>query len=410
MPSATASQFLKMENEVAHWINADVGFNTLSVHGGQAPDVATGAILTPIYASTTYIQPSVEQYLAKGYSYTRQDNPTVRALERRIAAMEGGKDCICVSSGMAATVTVFSAFLKAGDHCVITESSYGGTNRCARVHFSKYNIAFSFVDFRDTTKVEAAILPNTRMIFSESPSNPVLRLADVQAISDIAHRHTNVLHVCDSTFATPLIMRPIELGADLVIQSTTKFYDGHNISVGGAIIVANAAHRDTLSLQRNILGCIMTPAVAFFTAQTTKTLPLRVARQCATALTIAQFLETHPKVTSVRYPGLMSYPQRELARKQHKNNLNGSMVTFDVSGGTENGKKLMNTIKRPWSLCENLGACESIITCPAVFTHANMLRDDRLRVGVTDGLIRLSCGLEDPEDLKASLKEALDNL
>lgn len=410
MPTMPSSHTGVLAGDVTNWIDRDLQANTIAVHGGQTPDPTTGAILTPVYASTTYIQPSVEQYLEKGYSYTRQDNPTVRALERRIAALEGGRDCICVSSGMAATVTVLSAFLKAGDHCVITDSSYGGTNRCARVHFSKYNISFTFADFRDSANVEAAIKPTTRMVFSESPTNPVLRLADIRAISTVVKAHPNILHVCDSTFATPIITRPIELGADIVVQSTTKFYDGHNITVGGAIIVSKEEHRDTLALQRNILGCIMTPFVAFITAQTVKTLPIRIAQQSATALKVAQFLESHSQVESVSYPGLTSHPQNALAKLQHSNGLHGSIVTFDVKGGKTKGIKLMNSIKRPWSLCENLGACESIITCPAVFTHANMLREDRLKVGVTDGLIRLSCGLEDSGDLIAALKEALDNL
>lgn len=224
------------------------------------------------------------------------------------------------------------------------------------------------------------------------------------------HNDGKILHVCDSTFATPFVTKPLTLGADIVIQSTTKYYDGHNVTFGGCVIVQNPEHYPIVSLQRNILGNIMSPNTAFFTLQTIKTLPIRIARQSQTAQQIAEFLESHPKVASVTYPGLKSYPQRELAMCQHLNGLHGGMICFEVEGGTNAGRQLMDTIKRPWSLCENLGACESIITCPAVFTHANMLEEDRHKVGITDGLVRVSVGLEAPDDLINALKQALDDL
>lgn len=399
----------KKEGDLSKWVGGPVGIETLAVHGGTVPDPLTGAILQPIHASTTFVQPSVQDYLSKGYSYTRQDNPTVRALEQRIASLENGVNCVCVSSGMAATTTVLSAFLASGDHCILPDCSYGGTNRCARVHFSKYGIQFSYVDMRDVGTIERAITPATKLIFTESPTNPILRLTDVKAVSVLARRK-GILHVCDSTFATPYLMRPLDLGTDMVIQSTTKYYDGHNVTIGGAIIVRTSELYETLALQRNILGNIMTPQVAFLTLQTVKTLPLRVERQSVTALKVALFLKTHSKVISVSYPGLPDFSQRALAEKQHLGGLHGGMVCFEVAGGTEAGQKLMNIVKRPWTLCENLGACESIITCPAVFTHANMLREDRLKVGITDGLVRLSCGIESPDDLIRALREALDAL
>ncbi|CEM32862.1 unnamed protein product, partial [Vitrella brassicaformis CCMP3155] len=391
------------------WVEGPFAIDTSLVHAAIDPDPTTGAILPPVYQNTTFIQESVAQYLEKGFSYSRTGNPTVRVLERKIAELEGGYGATCVSTGMAATFTVFSALLKPGDHVVITNCSYGGTNRCARVHFSKYGIDFSFVDFRDIKTVEAAITERTKMLFSESPTNPTLFLADVEAISQLA-KARGLVHVCDSTFATPLIMKPLDLGADIVIQSTTKFYDGHNITVGGAVVCKTKELDDTMHFHQNVLGNIMSPQVAFYQLQTTKTMALRVRQQSATAQRVAEFLEKHPKVDKVVYPGLKSFPQKELADKQHKDGLHGGMLWFEVKGGTDAGRRLMDTCQRPWSLCENLGATESIITCPAVFTHANMLREDRLKVGLTDGFVRVSCGIEDADDLVRSLKIALDNL
>jgi cystathionine beta-lyase/cystathionine gamma-synthase len=310
---------------------------------------------------------------------------------------------------MAATVTVMSAFLKAGDHCVITSTSYGGTNRVARVQFQDFGIQFSFVDMTDPANVSNAIKDNTKLIFSETPANPTMTLVDVQAISDIA-KAAGVLHVCDTTFATPVILRGLDHGCDLVIQSTTKFYDGHNISVGGAVASATKELDDRIHFVQNMHGNIMSPQVAFYQMQTTKTMGLRIRAQSASATKIAMMLEEHPMVDIVRYPGLPSFPQKELADKYHRDGVHGSMMNFEVKGGTESGRKMMNSINRPWSLCENLGATESIITCPSVMTHANMLKEDREKVGITDGLVRVSVGIEDCDDLLKSLKKALDGL
>eukprot|EP00996_Jenningsia_fusiforme_P007176 NODE_954_length_1800_cov_100.552256_g841_i0.p1 GENE.NODE_954_length_1800_cov_100.552256_g841_i0~~NODE_954_length_1800_cov_100.552256_g841_i0.p1 ORF type:complete len:277 (-),score=69.54 NODE_954_length_1800_cov_100.552256_g841_i0:154-984(-) len=275
--------------------------------------------------------------------------------------------------------------------------------------FMKWGIDFTFVDFTDPANVEAAIKPNTKLIFSESPVNPVLKLADVAAISAIAKKH-NVKHCCDCTFATPVIMRPLDLGADMALQSTTKYYDGHNMTVGGAVASKDAECNEALHFYRNMHGNVMSPMVSWLTLQSSKTLVLRVTQQSKTAQRVAEFLASHPKVDTVCYPGLPSHPQHELAKKQHMNGLHGGMLAFEVKGGTAAGKKLMDTIQRPWSLCENLGASESIITCPAVMTHANMETADRLKVGITDGFVRVSCGIEDPEDLLRSLRVALDGL
>jgi len=391
------------------WVDRELGFDTKLVHAAVTPDEKSGAILTPIFQSTTYVQESVDLYLDKGFSYSRTANPTVDTLERKIAELEGGAGASCFGTGMAATIAVVSATMKTGDHCVITNCSYGGTNRACRTMFTDMGMSFDFIDFTDISNIESYIKPNTKLIFSESPANPTLTLTDLSAVSALA-KSRGIPHVCDSTFATPVIQKPIEFGCDLVIQSTTKYYDGHNMTVGGAVIAANQELHEKVKHMQNVHGSIMSPQTAFYTLQTAKTLSLRVKKQCANAQQIAEFLEGHPKVDVVRYPGLASFPQKELADRQHADGLHGGMLWFEVKGGTEAGRALMDSIQRPWSLCENLGAIESICTCPAVMTHANMLTEDRLKVGITDGFVRLSCGIEDPADLIASLKESLDAL
>lgn len=387
------------------WI-PDVSMDTDIVHGGVVPDDRTGAILTPVYLSTTFVQESVDKYLEKGYSYSRTNNPTVKMLEEKVAKIENGHDSICVSTGMAATASCINAFMATGDHCVITNCSYGGTNRICREQFVPLGMQFSFVDFTDLATVEAAIKPNTKMIFSESPTNPTLTLADLDAISDIAKRH-GLLHVCDSTFATPYVCRPLDHGCDLTIQSLTKYYDGLNIGTGGALVAKTPELYERIKLVQNMHGNIMAPMTAFLMLQTMKTMGLRIRQQSSSATKIAEFLESHPKVSRVVYPGLDSHPQKELADRQHRDGLHGGMLWFDVIGDPI---ELMDSIKRPWTLCENLGATESIITACAVMTHANMLREDRLKVGITDGFIRISVGIEDPDDLIRGLDDALGQL
>ena len=399
-----------MATKSGEWVSGELGQQTKGVHGGVEPDPRTGAVLTPIFYSTTFIQESVDKYLEKGYSYSRSGNPTVRALEERIAGLENGFGATCVSTGMAATTTVIMGTMNAGDHCVISDCSYGGTNRICREHFAEnMNMEFDFVDFRDPEIVRAAIKPNTKLIFSETPTNPTLNLVDIEAISAIANEH-DIVHCVDSTFATPVICRPLDHGADLTLQSTTKFYDGHNITVGGAVIAKTQKLDERMKMIQNMHGNIMSPMNAFLQLQTTKTMPLRVRQQSNSAMKIAEFLETHPKVTKVVYPGLASHPQKELADKYHRDGLHGAMLWFDVDGGDTAAMQLMNTCQRPWSLCENLGATESIITACAVMTHANMLKADREKVGISDGFIRVSVGIEDPEDLIRALDVALNQL
>nr|AGT02487.1 cystathionine gamma-synthase [Angomonas deanei] len=391
------------------WLPAAQGFDTLQVHGGVRPDPVTGAILTPLYQTTTFVQESIEKYQARGYSYTRSGNPTVSALEERLCALENGKFACVYSTGMSATTTAISAFMNAGDHAVVTDCSYGGTNRACRLFFTRMGMEFTFVDMRDIKNVEKAIKPNTKLIISETPANPTLTLIDLQELSKLC-KSKNLVHVCDNTFATAYIMRPLDHGADVTLISTTKYVDGHDMTVGGALVTNNAEYGEKIRYVQNILGNAMSPYVAFLQLQTSKTLSLRITKQSQNAQKIAEFLESHPAVERVHYPGLVSFPQKELADRQHRNNLHGGMLWFEVKGGTEAGRKLMNTVPRPWSLCENLGAAESIITCPSVMTHANMTKEDRLKVGITDGFVRVSCGIEDAADLIAALKVALDPL
>merc|ERR1719235_2165705 len=391
------------------WMEGPLEQNTKLVHSGVEPEEKSGAILTPLFLSTTFVQESVEKYLAKGFSYSRTNNPTVTALEKKLAALEGGAGACAFGTGMAATTSAISGTMKAGDHCVITDCSYGGTNRSCREMFSPLGMEFSFVDFRDPENVRKAMKPNTKLVFSETPANPLLSLCDIEAITKIAHAG-GAKHVVDATFATPVMLRPLDHGADMVIQSLTKYYEGHNMMTGGAVISKEKEMHDRVKHMQNIHGNIINPFAAFIILQTSKTMALRVRQQSKNAMAIAEFLESHPKVTKVYYPGLASFPQKQLADKYHRDNIHGGMLWFDIVGGSAAGTKLMNSIQRPWSLCENLGACESIITACAVMTHANMLKEDRLKVGITDGFIRVSCGIEDSGDLIKALKASLDAL
>merc|ERR1719271_1484513 len=297
--------------------------------------------------------------------------------------------------------------MKAGDHCVITDCSYGGTNRSCREFFTPLGMEFSFVDFRDPENVKKAMKSNTKLVFSETPANPLMSLCDIEAISKIAH-DGGAFHAVDATFATPVMLRPLDHGADMTIQSLTKFYEGHNMMTGGAVISKTDELAARVKHIQNIHGNIINPFAAFIIAQTSKTMGLRVRQQSKNAMAIAEFLEAHPKVTKLVYPGLKSFPQKDIADKYHRDGIHGGMLWFDIVGGSAAGTKLMNSIPRPWSLCENLGATESIITACAVMTHANMLKEDRLKVGITDGFIRVSCGIEDKDDLIKSLSLALD--
>jgi cystathionine beta-lyase/cystathionine gamma-synthase len=381
-------------------------FNTKQIHAGVEPDPVTGSILTPIYQSTTYVQPSVDEYLAKGYSYSRSGNPTVRALERKLAALEDGADCTCFATGMAAINAVLIAFLNASDHAIVSDVAYGGTYRLCTTVFNRFGIEFDFADTADPADVQARVRDNTRLILTETPANPTLKLTDIQAISEIA-RARGIPHAVDNTFLTPFYQRPLELGADLIVHSTTKYLDGHNATVGGAVVTRTAEQDEKVRYIQNATGTIASPQVAWLTLQGCKTLSVRLERQSDNAMAIARFLESHPKVERVCYPGLESFPQHELAKRQATGF--GAMVWFEVRGGVAEGKKIMDSVKL-WTLAENLGSVESLVTHPVTMTHADVDEAERKRVGITDGLVRLSVGMEDAEDLIDDLKEALDNI
>lgn len=381
-------------------------FKTREVRAGVSPDPVTGAILTPIYQSTTYVQESVDTYMEKGYSYSRSGNPTVVALENRVTALEGGFGSACFATGMAATSCTLMGLLNAGDHVILSDVVYGGTHRVTTKVFNRFNLQASFVDTSEPVNVKEAIRSNTRLIFTETPANPTLKLTDIAAISEIS-RANGIPHVVDNTFLTPYYQRPLELGADITLHSTTKFMEGHNISVGGSITAESEAHLEDIKFVRNCLGSNMSPMVAFYTLQGCKTMSTRLEAQSANALQIAAFLETHPMVERVAYPGLDSFPQKELADKQASGH--GSMLWFEVKGGVASGKKLMDTLQL-WSLAENLGSVESLVTHSVTMTHADMPREERMAAGITDGLVRLSAGLESADDLIIDLKQALDGL
>jgi cystathionine gamma-lyase len=380
-----------------------MGFSTKQIHEGVTPDPLTGSILTPIYQTTTYVQDSVDEYLAKGYSYSRSGNPTVRALEDKLTALEDGHDTTCFGTGMAAINAVFMAFLNAGDHAIISDVVYGGTYRLATKIYSRFGVEFSFVDTSNAENVRAAIKDNTKLILTETPANPTLKLTDIAAVSAIAKEH-GIPHGVDNTFLTPYFQKALDLGADMSIHSTTKYFDGHNATIGGAVVSANETLHEAVAYVRNATGTIMSPQVAFLTLQGVKTLSIRMDRQSENAQKVAEFLDGHAKVESVCYPGLTSFAQHELAKSQASGF--GAMVWFEVKGGLTAGKKLMDSIEL-WSLAENLGSLESLVTHPVTMTHADVEEAERKRVGITDGLVRLSVGLEDAEDLIAALDAAL---
>ena len=380
-----------------------MGFSTRQIHAGVTPDPVTGSILTPIYQSTTYVQPSVDEYLSKGYSYSRSGNPTVRALEMKLADLEGGADCACFGTGMAAVQGVMLAFLNAGDHVIISDVAYGGTYRLATKVLNRFGLEFTFADTSRLEEVAAAVRDNTRMIFSETPANPTMKTSDIAALSEIAGK-AGAIHAVDNTFLTPYYQRPLELGADVSVHSTTKYMDGHNATVGGAAVSRTPQLHEKVAFIQNSTGGIMSPQVAWLTLQGCKTLSIRMDQQSANAMAIAQYLEAHPKVEQVCYPGLESFAQHELARSQASGF--GAMLWFEVQGGLAAGKRLMDNVDL-WSLAENLGSVESLITHPVTMTHADVDEAERQRVGIIDGLVRLSVGLEDAEDLIGALDTAL---
>jgi cystathionine gamma-lyase len=379
-----------------------LGFATRCVHAGQDNDPTTGAVMTPIYATSTYAQSSPGVH--KGYEYSRTQNPTRMALERCVADLEGGSAGFAFASGMAATATVLDC-LEQGAHVVVGDDVYGGTRRLFdRVRKQSAGLQPSYVDLSDAETLRAALRPETRMVWLETPTNPMLKVIDLSRVAEIA-RANNTLTVCDNTFASPWIQRPLEHGFDLVMHSTTKYLNGHSDMVGGIVIVGeNAELRERLAFLQNAVGGIQGPFDSFLALRGVKTLALRLQRQCASALQIAQWLERHPKIVRVHYPGLPSHPQHALAKRQM--HAFGAMITVDVKGGGDEARRWLERC-RLFTLAESLGGVESLISLPALMTHASTPVEIRKALGISDGLVRISVGIEDTDDLIADLASAL---
>lgn len=374
-------------------------FGTLAVHAGQRPDPTTGAIMTPVYQTSTYVQPELGTHL--GYEYARTQNPTREALEANVAALEGGRHGIAFASGMAALDTM-SKLLSAGDHVVCGEGVYGGSYRLFDQVTRRFGVDFTFVDSSDLDAIEGAIRPQTRLIHVETPTNPMMRLTDLRAAAEIAHRADAWLSV-DNTFASPYNQRPLELGADIVVHSTTKYINGHSDIVGGLIVVSNGDLHDRLRYLQNTAGAVPGPWDCWLALRGTKTLHLRMRAHNENGQRIAEWLEQHPKVERVHYPGLASHPQHGLAREQ----MDGftGMVSIEL-GSAERARRLVESV-RIFSLAESLGGVESLIGHPALMTHASVPPERRQAMGITDSLVRLSCGVEDGDDLLEDLEQAL---
>ena len=375
---------------------------TLAIHTNRAYETLSNSILFPIHQTATYIHDTVG--VTKGYGYSRGANPTVNALEQAISALEGTATAICFRSGMAAISTLCLAILKAGDHVLLSDVIYGGTMRLFREVFDNLGITASFVDTSDIADVESAITPTTRIVLIESPGNPTLKLTDIEAVSQASKRHSILLAV-DNTFLTPTLQKPLELGADISILSTTKYIDGHNATVGGSIASHDETLLERIRLIRKTVGTTQAPFEAWLTLQGMKTLPARLRLHCEGAAIIARWLEKHPAVAYVHYPGLDSFPQKALAEKQQR--APGAMIAFELKAGAKEAIRALNSVKL-CSRAESLGGLETLITHPSSTTHADLDPKLRRRLGISDGLIRLSVGLEAAEDIIDDLEQAFD--
>ena len=378
------------------------GFATRSIHAGQSPDPSTGAVMTPIYATSTYVQESPGKH--KGYEYSRSQNPTRNAYERCIADLESGSAGYAFASGMAATATALE-LLDSGAHVIAMEDLYGGSRRLfSRVRQRSANLAFSFADLTDSSAFEAAIRPETRMLWVETPTNPLLKLVDLSALAAAA-RKRGIITVCDNTFASPWVQRPIEHGFDLVMHSATKYLNGHSDMVGGVLVVGeNADLSERLTFLQNAVGAVAGPFDSFLALRGLKTLALRMERHCSNALAVARFLEGHKGVERVIYPGLASHPQHALAKRQMHGF--GGMVTAILKGSLDDTTRFLERCEI-FALAESLGGVESLIEHPAIMTHSSLPPEVRAELGIGDGLIRLSVGVEDEADLLAELERAL---
>ena len=375
--------------------------STLVIHSNRSYEKQSNSILFPIHQTATYIHESVG--VTKGYGYTRGANPTVNALEQAIAAVEGTASALCFRSGMYAITTLCFGLLNAGDHVLLSDVIYGGTARLFHQVLSHFGVAYDFVDTSSLEATDKAIRPETRLLFLETPANPTLKLADIRALSDLAHSRGNILVAVDNTFLTPLLQNCLELGADISMLSTTKYIDGHNATLGGSLATHDEAITERLRFVRKIIGSIQAPFDSWLALQGIKTLPARLAIHCAHAKQVAAWLEKHLHVAKVNYPGLESFPQHALAAKQQKDF--GGMMSFELKGTTEQTLHFIEALK----LCtcaESLGSVETLVTHPATASHCDMPLEERDRLGITDRLVRLSVGLESPKDLIADLEQA----
>jgi cystathionine gamma-lyase len=380
---------------------ATLGRGTLAIHAGQSPDPSTGAIMTPIYATSTYVQESPGKH--KGFEYSRTQNPTRMAYERCVAALEGGVAGFAFASGLAAAATVLD-LLDSGSHIIAMDDLYGGSYRLfERVRRRSAGLDFSFVDLNDAQALKAALKPNTRMIWAETPTNPMLKLVDLNKVATFAKKHGLIL-VVDNTFCSPMLQRPLEWGADLVLHSATKYLNGHSDMVGGVVVAGSGNLAERMAFLQNSVGAVSGPFDAFLAMRGLKTLHLRMKAHCEGAMDLAKWLEKHPAVERVIYPGLKSHPQHVLAKRQMDGF--GGIISMEVRGGLKKARQVLERCEL-FALAESLGGVESLIEHPAIMTHASVPHANRKRLGISDGLIRLSVGVEDIDDLRNELASAL---
>lgn len=377
-----------------------MGFSTTAIHAGNEPDSATGAVSVPIYQTSTYAQDGLGVH--KGFEYARTQNPTRLALEKNIAALEGATYGYAFASGMSA-IDACLKLVRSGDHVIVGDNTYGGTFRLFSQILANYGIEFDFVDTAEATNVENAFKPNTKMVFVETPTNPVMTVTDLQAVSEIAHaRGARV--VCDNTFMSPYLQQPINFGVDIVVHSTTKYLNGHSDSIGGFVALNNDEDANWIKFVQNSIGAILSPFDSFLVLRGTKTLAVRMEAHDKNGRAVANFLAEHPNVQKVYYPGLVSHPQHELAKRQQSGF--GGMVAFET-GSLDNARKVLESVKL-CTLAESLGGVESLISHPATMTHASVPTEKRDKLGITDGLVRVSVGIEDVEDIISDLDQALN--
>lgn len=379
-----------------------MGFATIAIHTGSEPDEATGSVTVPIYQTSTYAQDALGKN--KGYEYARTQNPTRSAVERNIAALEGAQFGFAFASGMAA-IDATLKLVKAGEHVIVSDNTYGGTARLFNKILANYNVEFDFVDTSDPLNVEAAIKPNTKMVFLETPTNPVMIVTDLKAVSDIAHG-VGARVVCDNTFMSPYLQRPLEFGVDIVVHSTTKYLNGHSDGVGGIVVLNDEEDANWIGFVQNSVGAILSPFDSWLVMRGTKTLALRMEQHDKSGRAVAAFLEEHPKVRKVYYPGSTSHPQHALARRQQQGF--GGMVAFDV-GSLTAARTVLESVKL-CTLAESLGGVETLISHPATMTHASVDAEKRERLGITEGLVRISVGIEDTDDIIADIDQALEKI